>query len=324
MTHSKTLILTRADLESIATIPMALEAVEDAFRLMAEGGAEMPAKVYLSLPEHHGDFRAMPAKLGTSAGLKWVNSHPDNPKLHGLPAVIGLYVLSDPATALPLAIMDGTSLTALRTGAAAGVASKHLARKNSKTLGIVGAGVQAVQFLRAHEQLFPGLVVKVSDIDSERAQAFAAEHHAKLVDTDEAAGCDIVCIATPSRTPVIRYDMVKPGAHINAMGADAPGKQELEVEVLQAARVFVDDLEQARHSGEINVGLERGSYSLRDISGTVGQVIAGRVPPRFGDDDITVFDSTGLAVQDLALASRIYAAAGDIGARLDIVGVSAG
>ncbi|MEO0815163.1 MAG: ornithine cyclodeaminase family protein, partial [Myxococcota bacterium] len=124
--HPKTLILTRAQLESIATMPMALEAVEEAFRLMAEGGAEMPAKVYLELPEHHGDFRAMPARLGTRAGLKWVNSHPENPTRHGLPSVIGLYVLSDPATALPLAIMDGTSLTALRTGAAAGVASRYL------------------------------------------------------------------------------------------------------------------------------------------------------------------------------------------------------
>lgn len=322
MAHPKTLILTRAELESIATMPMALEAVEEAFRSMTEGRAEMPAKVYLSLPEHHGDFRAMPAKLGASAGLKWVNSHPDNPKVHGLPAVIGLYVLSDPATALPLAIMDGTSLTALRTGAAAGVASKHLARKDAKTLGLVGAGVQAVQFLRAHQEVFPGLEVKVADIDTERAQAFAAEHRASLVDTAEAAGCDIVCIATPSRAPVITREMVQPGAHINAMGADAPGKQELEVEILQSARVFVDDLEQARHSGEINVGLERGVYSLRDISGTVGQVISGRVPPRFGDDDITVFDSTGLAVQDLALASRVYAAAGKTGARLDIVGVA--
>ncbi|MEL6544726.1 MAG: hypothetical protein AAFQ82_08870 [Myxococcota bacterium] len=181
-----------------------------------------------------------------------------------------------------------------------------------------------MQFLRAHNETFPGLEVLVADIDSERAQGFAAEHHAKLVSTEEAAGCDIVCVATPSRTPVIHFDMIKPGAHINAMGADAPGKQELDVEILQSARVFVDEIEQARHSGEINVALERGVYSLGDISGTVGQVIAGRVPARFDDTDITVFDSTGLAVQDLALASRIYSGAGETGARLDIVGVTAG
>lgn len=317
-----TRILTRADLEAVATTRMALEAVEHAFRSMAEGTAAMPAKVYLDLPEHAGDFRAMPAKLGEVAGLKWVNSHPENPKRHGLPSVLGLYVLSDPATALPLAVMDGTSLTALRTGAAAGVASKHLARSDAKTLGLVGAGVQALQFLNAHRELFPGIEVRVADKDGERASRFAAEHGVVLASTEEAADSDIVCIATPSRSPVITARMVKAGAHINAMGADAPGKQELDGALLVSARVFVDDMEQATHSGEVNVPLHRGEFAREQIAGVIGDVIIGRTTGRRDSDQITVFDSTGLAVQDLALAARIYESAGDRGIEADIVGVS--
>ncbi|MEM6731787.1 MAG: ornithine cyclodeaminase family protein [Myxococcota bacterium] len=317
----KTLILSRAELEAIATMPMALNAVEFAFRAMAEGTAEMPPKVYLSLPEHDGDFRAMPARLGDTVGLKWVNSHPRNPERHGLPSVLGLYVLSDPATALPLAIMDGTSLTALRTGAAAGVASRALARRESSSLGLVGAGVQAEYFLRAHREVFPELSVSVSDIDDARAREFAKRHGVNAVSTEESAGSDVVCIATPSRTPVLTHDMIKPGTHINAMGADAPGKQELESAILEHARVFVDELEQARHSGEINVPLHAGTYSVDAIAGTVGEVIAGQKSARTSDQDITVFDSTGLAVQDLALASRVFEAAGERGVRLDLVGL---
>ncbi|MEO1482695.1 MAG: ornithine cyclodeaminase family protein [Myxococcota bacterium] len=301
-------------------MPMALAAVEHAFRSMAAGTAAMPAKVYLDLPEHNGDFRAMPARLGPVAGLKWVNSHPENPSRHGLPSVLGLYVLSDPATAMPLAVMDGTSLTALRTGAAAGVASKFLARSDAKTLGLVGAGVQAVQFLDAHRELFPHISVRVADKDVERAARFASAHGVQATSTEEAAGSDIVCIATPSREPVIFAAMVKAGAHINAMGADAPGKQELAGELLGSAQVFVDEIEQATHSGEINVPLHDGTYSQDQIAGTIGDVILEKTAGRRDAGEITIFDSTGLAVQDLALAAKIYEGAGDRGIEADIVG----
>lgn len=326
---NETLILSRSDVERLASMPLALEAVEDAFLAMAEGRASMPSKVYLDVPEHGGDFRAMPAKLEGSAGVKWVNSHPDNPKRHGLPAVLGLYVLSDPNTALPLAILDGTSLTAKRTGAAAGVASKHLARGDSKRLGLIGAGVQAEHFLDAHRVLFPEIEVLVADIDHGRAEAFAERHNARATSTREAAGADIVCIATPSREPVVKSEWVSPGAHINAMGADAPGKQELEVAILKHAAIYVDEFEQAEHSGEINVGLKRGEIRADDIRGTLGEVIAGRISHDRSAHPFSVFDSTGLAVQDLALAQRVvtnagrHAKAGQLGTRIDILELGA-
>lgn len=317
-----TRILSQADVEKIATMPMALEAVERAFRAMANGTAAMPPKVYLDVPEHHGDFRAMPAKMDQVAGLKWVNSHPRNPELRSLPSVLGLYVLSDPATGEPLAIMDGTLLTALRTGAAAGIASKALARSECRSLGLIGAGVQASQFLRAHREIYADLTVKVADVDSDRAERFAEAHQVRAVSTEESADSDIVCVATPSRAPVVMRDMIRAGTHINAMGADAPGKQELDPALLNTARVFVDEVDQATHSGEINVPLSTGSYSKGDLAGTLGDLLVGRVSGREDSSVITIFDSTGLAVQDLALAEQIFAAAGLHGIEVDFVGRS--
>ena len=139
----KTRILTGSQVSEVLGMDLAVAAVERAFAAHGRGEALMPPKVYLPLEKYGGDFRAMPAYLDGSAGVKWVNSHPGNPKRHGLPAVMGMYILSDPSTAEPLAVMDGTLLTAFRTGAASAVASKHLARKASRTLGIIGCGAQA-------------------------------------------------------------------------------------------------------------------------------------------------------------------------------------
>ncbi|HEU4532635.1 MAG TPA: hypothetical protein VFS00_00910, partial [Polyangiaceae bacterium] len=166
-----TLILSAADVRSLLSMPEAVRAVELAFAEHASGRALMPPKVYLSLEAYGGDFRAMPSYVGpgpgagpdgapapdalpAAAGVKWVNSHPDNPQRHGLPSVMGVYILSDPATALPLAILDATVLTAARTGAAAAVASRHLAKPGPKTLGFVGAGVQSRWMLAAHRAVF--------------------------------------------------------------------------------------------------------------------------------------------------------------------------
>jgi ornithine cyclodeaminase/alanine dehydrogenase len=306
-----TLVLTRKDLEPLCTMEMALEAVEDAFRAHGEGRARMPSKVYLPLPEFGGDFRAMPALLGRSAGVKWVNSHPDNPKKHGLPSVTGVYILSDPETAQPLAIMDATLLTAMRTGAAAGVATRFLLGRTPRTIGFVGCGVQARPLLAAHRVKWPELRILCADVVPAAAQSFAAECGGSVVSVEEAASADVVNTSTPSSKPVVERAWVKPGTHVNAMGADGPGKQELDGTLLHDARVFVDDLDQAIHSGEVNVPLHHGEYSRLQLAGTLGEVICGKVPARPGDaaTAITVFDSTGLAIQDVALARRLYDAA---------------
>ncbi len=316
----ETLILTHRDVRALLDMPRAVEAVEQAFAAYARGEARMPAKVYLDLPEHQGDFRAMPSLMGDRAGVKWVNAHPRNKERHGLPTVMGVYVLSDPRSAAPLAIMDATVLTALRTGAAAGVATKHLAVRPFDRVGFIGCGVQARMFRDAHRVLGE-FEVLAADARPEAAEAFARESGGRVVSIEEAAGCPVVCIATPSTRPVIQRAWVKPGTHINAMGADGPGKQELDPQILLDARVVVDEPEQSIHGGELNVPIERGLFKAEQIAATIGEVITGTKAGRTSPADITVFDSTGLAIQDVAVAAAVYeqALAQGAGQRLELV-----
>lgn len=318
----RTLVLTRAEVEALATMELAVGAVESAFESFGRGEASMPPKVYLRIDDHDGDFRAMPARLGSSAGIKWVNVHKHNRERHGLPTVMGVYVLSDPANAFPLAVMDGTSLTALRTGAAAGVASKHLASPAPRTVAFIGCGVQARTLYAAHRAVFGEFDTLVHDRNPETAAQLALETGGRVVSLQTAAAADIVCTATPSRTPFLNAASVTPGAHINAMGADAPGKQELSVDLLRAAEIYIDDIHQAEASGEINVPLSRGELSIEDIAGTLGEVVAGALP-KPSAATTTVFDSTGLAIQDVALARAIYDAARErgVGTEIDLLGL---
>lgn len=319
----KTLLLVRKDLEKILTMELAIPAVEAAFAAHGRGQVLMPPKLYLPLERLGGDFRAMPAWMEGAAGVKWVNMHPQNPAKHGLPAVMGVYVLSDPDTAFPLAVMDGTLLTGFRTGAAAAVASRHLAVKQPATIGIVGCGVQARRILAAHRVLFPGLRALMVDAVPAAAARFAAEAEGHVAAPDQAGSCDIVCTSTPARGPVVFRSYVGISTHINAMGADAPGKQELDPRILQEATVVLDDLEQAVESGEVNVPIHQGIYRREQIYGTLGEIVAGKKPGRKGTE-ITVFDSTGLAIQDLALARAAFEEARKrgLGTDIDLVGNS--
>lgn len=312
-------LLTQSQVRALIRMDVAVEAVEAAFVAHGRGETQMPAKVYLTFPEHDGDLRAMPAAMETSAGLKWVNSHPKNPERYGLPSVMGLYVLSDPATAVPLAVLDATLLTAVRTGAAAAVASTHLAGRFG-TLGVIGCGVQADFLVEAHRVRWPGIRVVAADRDPAAAARVAQRWGGRAGDVAAAAACDIVCTATPSRAPIVARAHVEPGAHINAIGADAEGKQELDPLLLKDGVVFIDDWPQASHSGEINVPLRRGQLVAEDVAGSIGDVVAGRRAGRPDAEAITIFDSTGLAIQDLALARAIVAAAvdADVGLELDL------
>lgn len=313
-----TLILTQSDIKSVVDMTAVVPAIEKAFAAHGRGETQMPVKVYLDLPQYHGDFRAMPAYMEGSAGVKWVNAHPGNPERYGLPSVLGMYILSDPATAQPLAVMDATLLTALRTGAAAAVATKYLARADARTVGFVGCGAQARTLHAALSVVLGDFEVVAADASPEAAATFAVEVGGQTGRLEDAAGCDIVCTATPVREPIIRREWVKPGAHINAMGADAHGKQEIDTQVLLDARVVLDDWEQACGSGEVNVPLESGALTREGIHGSLGEIVAGTLPGRDSDDQITVFDSTGLAVQDVALARLIYDTARESGVGLEV------
>lgn len=312
-------LLTLSQVRDLVQMETAVRAVEDAFAAHGRGETQMPPKVYLDFPKHNGDLRAMPAAMGASAGLKWVNSHPDNPAKHNLPSVMGLYVLSDPETAVPLAVLDATLLTAVRTGAAAAVASAYLAQR-SQTLGVVGCGVQADFLVEAHRVRSPEIEVVAADKDRTAAERVARRWKGRVGQVEEAAACDIVCAATPSRRAVIQRAQVSAGTHINAMGADAEGKQELDPELLRVGVVFVDDWKQASHSGEVNVALRDGFITETDIAGSLCDVVAGRITGRPSPEAITVFDSTGLAIQDLALAQAIVesATANGVGLEIDL------
>jgi ornithine cyclodeaminase/alanine dehydrogenase len=316
----KTLVLSGKDLEKILTMELAIPAVEAAFAAHGRGEAVMPPKLYLPLEKFGGDFRAMPSLLGDSAGVKWVNMHPENPKRFRLPAVMGVYILSDPETAFPLAVMDGTRLTAFRTGAAAAVASKLLAVKRPSTVGFIGCGTQARSILAAHRVVYGGFRAIMADADAGAAERFAREAGGFTATLDQAGSCDIICTSTPSRAPVLFRSYVGISTHINAMGADAPGKQELDPRLLHDATVVLDDLAQACESGEVNVPLHAGTYRREQIYGTLGEIVAGKKPGRVGTE-ITIFDSTGLAIQDLALARVVFdeARRRGLGIEIDLV-----
>jgi alanine dehydrogenase len=309
------LVLTGFQVMQVLDMDLALIAVEEAFRAYGEGRVNMPPKAYLTLAQ--GDFRAMYGEIflsrGHICGLKWVNVHPGNPA-QGLLTVMAKILLNDPDTGLEFADLDGTHITDYRTGAAGGVAARYLARPDATRLGLIGAGAQARTQVAAIFKVRPIQEIVVFDRHQEHAQAFAAEVAAalgvKVRATSTAAeavtGQDIVVTTTPSRTPVVAREWVSPGTHINAIGADAAGKQELDPAILIAATVVVDDWAQASHSGEINVALARGELTPEQVYGSLGDIVAGKKPGRVAPEEITVFDSTGLIIQDLALGLAVY------------------
>jgi len=301
-----TLLLDKDATSSLLSMTEVIRAVEDAFVSWNQGRASMPPKAYLTVEK--GDFRAMPAALPGAAGVKWINVHTQNPSL-GLPTVIGVFIYSDPDTAYPLAIMDATEMTAYRTAAASAIASRYLARADSHTLGIVGAGKQARSQVLAHAESFGIKQVIAADRSPDAARKLAQslpEFSVKEGSIEEAAGADIVCTLTPSREPLVRREWVRPGTHINAVGADAKGKQELDPAILRDALVVVDDPRQSSAAGEINVPIAAGLYSLEDLYATLGEIVTDSKPGRTDDETITVFDSTGVAIEDLAVARVIY------------------
>ncbi|WP_096391157.1 ornithine cyclodeaminase family protein [Halopenitus persicus] len=326
------LLLSSEDVETYARMTDVIPAVEEAFAAYERGSVQMPAKSYVELERYNGDFRSMPAYMDAgdwdAAGIKWVNVHPDNPKEHGLPTVMGTMIYSDPETALPLSIMDGTMLTMQRTGAAAAVATDHLAVEDASTLGIVGAGIQSYTQVEAIAEVRPITEIVISDLDEERVRRFidhfSGEFDVREGSIAEAASCDVLSTVTPVRDPIVSLADVGDHTHINAMGADAAGKQELETAVLSAAKLTIDDHDQTTHSGEINVPYGRGEITDPDIYAEIGEIVTGTKAGRTDDDGITVFDSTGLAIQDVAAARVTYEAANDAdaGTAFDLIDTS--
>jgi len=317
----RVLLLTEKEIKPLLLMSEVMEAVENAFKEKALGYAQMPPKIYLTYDKYNGDLRAMPSyleRLGVSA-VKVVNSHPDNPKKFKLPTVMATIVLVDPENGAPLAIMSGNWITAMRTGAAGGIAAKYLARKDSKVIGLVGAGTQAktqlMALLSLYERLEEVRVWSRSE-DQDRRKEYVSEMEplcrGKTVISpvesvkDAVVDADIIVTTTPSRKPLVSDEWISEGTHITCIGADAPGKEELDPSILLRAKIYVDDWEQGSHSGEINVPLAKGIITEENVQGELGEVVAGLKTGRTSAEEITVFTSTGLAIQDAVTANLVY------------------
>jgi ornithine cyclodeaminase/alanine dehydrogenase-like protein (mu-crystallin family) len=276
----------------------ALAAVREAFLAYARGEWSMPPKVYVpAYPA--GDFRAMPVLGGGYAALKWVTSFPGNPA-RGLPTVTGLVLLSNAADGSLVAVFDAGAVTALRTGAAAVLAAETLGRSSAGPAAVIGAGVNG----RAAARTFVarGREVLLWDVDEQRARAAAEELGAGVAGSrEEALAADVVVTVTPGHNVLFAPGSLQAGQHVSLMGADGPGKAEIAVEELVRSHVFCDDWEQASHNGELAHAVEGGRLTREQVT-ELGAVLAGEADGRRGDDEITTFDSTGLAIQDLAIA----------------------
>jgi alanine dehydrogenase len=285
--------------------------------MKANGYTQMPPKQYVFIKKYHGDLRTMPAYLEETDVLtvKVVNSHPENKK-YGLPTVMATIILVDPKTGVPKALMGGTWLTALRTGAAGAIAAKYLANPNPRTLGFVGAGTQARTQLMGLQIIYDKIQeVKVWDLNQKASEEYVKEMTKKYDKVNicsvnnvknSVQDADIVITATPSRKPLVSAKWINEGTHINCIGADAPGKQELDTELLLKSKIVIDDWEQSYHGGEINVPFAKGVIKQEDVWGDICDIVAGVKLGRTMREEVTIFSSTGLAIQDAATANVAY------------------
>jgi alanine dehydrogenase len=295
----------------LSNIKTVIKAVENAFGDYGRELVQMPCKQYLYFTENNGDLRVMPSYSSVlkMAGTKIVNVHPDNPK-KGLLTVMASIILNDPKNGMPVALMDGSYITAMRTGAAGAVAAKYLAREDASTFGVVGAGVQAIYQIAATSKVRKLKDIAVADPNKKAIDNLIKTLAKEGIEVregtlEEVCGMDIVTTTTPVRKPIVKKEWIKPGTHINAIGADAEGKEELEPEILKSAKIIIDDWAQASHSGEINVPVHQGLITKDNIFAGLGEIVAGKKQGRASAEEITMFDSTGLGLQDLYTAAEV-------------------
>jgi len=311
------LFLSKKDLESVLTMRDTIAAVEEAFKELASGTAVMPTRVGLTVGDRAGWVGAMPAYLSRANALttKIVTSYKNNPSKYGLPTVMAIIVLNDPETGKPEAVLEGTFITAMRTGAASGVATKYLARKDAKVVGIFGAGTQAKTQLEAIREVRNVHSAVVYDIVRDRGERFAEETSRSLgIDVrteDDPEGVveelDIVVTASTSKTPVFNGDYLKIGTHVNAIGSFTPDARELDDSAVRRSKIVVDSLQAAlEEAGDLIIPLRSGVIHRSDIHAELGEIVAGLKLGRENDYEITLFKSVGLGIQDAAAANLAH------------------
>jgi alanine dehydrogenase len=315
--NRKTLILSRTDMMGLLTPDEYNACVEHAYRMHGEGRYYMEPKGHIVLDKYPGEWEVMPSYIEEpeAAACKWVSIREENRARFDLPTVFSILIYTHPETGFPLAICDGSYHTVMRTGAAAAVSAKHLARQDSKVLAIVGAGNMAEGTLATCNEVLRWEDVRVWSrsqttlddfVQSQQPKYNCFEIRASTNLEEIVRGADVVVTVTPARGPIVVNGWISEGTHIAAVGADKEGDQELDPRILERARIFVDDIRQCRTDGEINVPLRDGVISEDDIAGEIGQVVAGKLEGRTSDSDITVFDSTGFALQDSATVPLEY------------------
>jgi ornithine cyclodeaminase/alanine dehydrogenase-like protein (mu-crystallin family) len=291
-------LFTAKDVYAAVPPERAVDAVRDAFVAYARGEWTMPPKVYVTAYPA-GDFRAMPALGAGHALLKWVTSFPGNPA-KGIPTVMGVVLVSSAEDGRLLALLDAGAVTSIRTGAAAVLAAETLGRVDAQTAAVVGAGVNGEAAARTFAAR--GREPLVWDIDETRAQAVAARVGGRVAATRaDALAADLLVTVTPGREVLLPEGSLRPGQHVSLMGADGPGKAEIAVAELARGRLYCDDWEQASHGGELAAAVAAGAIDRADVA-QIGDVLIGSAEGRQSAADITLFDSTGLALQDLAVA----------------------
>jgi alanine dehydrogenase len=314
--NRKTLILGRTDIMGLVTPAEYVGCVEQAYRMHGEGRYSMDPKGHIVLEQYPGEWEAMPSYIEEpeAAACKWVSIREQNRERFDLPTVFSILIYTHPETGFPLAICDGSYHTVMRTGASAAVSAKWLARPDSKVLAIVGAGHMAEGAIETCNEVFEWDEVRIWSRSQSTLDAFASKYAGRfgfrLVPSTElesvVRGADVVATITPARGPIVKDEWISPGTYIAAVGADKGGDQELDPRILQRARIFVDDIRQFRTDGEINVPLSEGLITEDDLAGEIGQVVAGKLQGRTSADEITVFDSTGIALQDSATVPLEY------------------
>ncbi len=315
--NRKTLILSRTDMMGLLTPAEYNACVEQAYRMHGEKRFYMDPKGHIVLAKYPGEWEAMPSYIEEpeAAACKWVSIRERNREKYDLPTVFSILIYTHPETGFPLAICDGSYHTVMRTGAAGAVSAKWMARRDARRLAIVGAGHMAEGALATCNEIFEWEEVRVWSRSQATLDHFMQTQQPKFprlqirpstILEQVVRGADVVVTVTPARGPIVMDDWIAPGTHIAAIGADKGGDQELDPRILQRARIFVDDIRQCRTDGEINVPLQQGLIMESDIAGEIGEVITGRKPGRTSNSEITLFNSTGIALQDSATVPLEY------------------
>jgi len=313
----KTRLLTKKDIQSFLTMGTCMDAVEKAFADFAAGSAVMPQRTPIK-PEGKGGIALfMPAYIpGLAAlGAKVVTVYPENMNKFQIPVTLGTYILLDESTGFPISIMEGGFLTAMRTGAVTGVSCRYMAREDAKVLTIFGTGVQAfTQVLAVHEARPLEKIYTYSIDTQEIKDKFAKDITDKIgvpvVQADDPAAAvgesDIVVLATSAPKPIVDGNWFKPGTHISGIGSHSPGARELDTLTVQKARVICDHVDACKaEAGDFIIPAEAGEWSWDQAAGGLGEVVNGVVQGRTSDDEITLFKSVGLAIQDMSVGKAV-------------------